>query len=115
MKRFAFFALNIMALSLVAVPSPAEARPACAECRENRPYGGYCTGPRWGWYGSRMRVDSPGKAREILEKFFAADKLAVGRLSERDFYYEADMLDQKGKLVDRVIVDKRNGRIRSIY
>lgn len=31
------------------------------------------------------------------------------------WYFEAYVRDKKGNLLDRVIVDKRTGRIRSIY
>lgn len=76
-----------------------------------RPYGHYCSGP----YGARQQVDSVERAREILQDFFADENVAVGKPVERDGYYEAEILDRNGTLVDKVIVDKRNGRIRSIY
>jgi hypothetical protein len=34
------------------------------------PYGGYCRGPRWGWYGARQPVKTVDDARKHLEKYF---------------------------------------------
>lgn len=95
-------------------PPPAEAGPMCPDCRERRPYGDYCAGPRWGWYGARRRIDSAVEARRILQDYFSRDGVTVGKLLEREGYFEADILDKKGATMDRVIVNQRNGRIQSI-
>lgn len=34
---------------------------------------------------------------------------------ERDLFYQADIRDRRGMLIDKVIIDKRTGRMRSIY
>ena len=92
----------------------AEAGPMCPDCREGGPYGDYCAGPRWGWYGSRRGVDTVKEASRILQDYFSKDGVTVGRVVERQGYFEAAILDRKGKAMDRVIVNRRNGRIRSI-
>jgi len=92
----------------------AEAGPMCPNCREGGPYGDYCAGPRWGWYGSRRGVATVKEASRILQDYFSKDGVTVGKVEERQGYFEAAVLDKKGKAVDRVIVNKRNGRIRSI-
>jgi len=92
----------------------AEAGPMCPNCREGGPYGDYCAGPRWGWYGSRRGVETVKEANGILQDYFSKEGVTVGRVVERQGYFEADILDGKGKVMDRVIVNKRNGRIRSI-
>ena len=49
-----------------------------------------------------------------MQDYFSKEGVTVGRVVERQGYFEADILDGKGKVMDRVIVNKRNGRIRSI-
>ena len=68
-----------------------------------------------GDYGEQKRVTSPEQARRILQDYFAGKDVKIGRVSEKELYYEAEIRDASGKVVDVVIVDKRTGRIRSIY
>lgn len=78
------------------------------------PYGDYC--PMWGWYGARKSVSTANKARKILEVYFSSDEeIKIGKIKERRWFFEAEILDKNNALVDVVIVDKRSGRIRSIY
>jgi hypothetical protein len=77
------------------------------------PYGGYCQGPRWGWYGARTPVTTVDDARKHLEKFFEGQAVTIGTITEQEMFFEADIKGQEGKLVDQVIIHKRSGRIRS--
>lgn len=77
-------------------------------------YNGYCANPRWGWYGSRKSVGSAAEARRDLSEFYAGSDLQIGKIKERTSYFEAEVLDRNKTLVDRVIIHKRSGRIRSI-
>ncbi len=79
------------------------------------PYGGYCEGPRWGWYGARTPVTTMEDARKHLEKYYEGQDVAIGTITEQGMFYKADIKDSKGKLIDQVIIHKRSGRIRSIY
>jgi hypothetical protein len=79
------------------------------------PYGGYCRGMKWGWYGERKTVRSVEEVRALLEEFLKDTDLLVGEIRDRDTYYEADLLDAEGIVADEVIVDKRTCRIRSKY
>jgi hypothetical protein len=78
---------------------------------EKYPYGG----SRGGIYGEKKTVSSMDDAAKILREYFSNRALTIGEIREKDLYYEADVLDKNGKIVDKVIVDKRTGRIRSIY
>lgn len=78
------------------------------------PYGGYCRGPRHGWYGALSPVKSAEKAKQLIIEFFSG-RVIVENLLERELFFEADVKSEKGVLIDIVIVDKRTGRIRSIY
>lgn len=103
-----------MTAGLFVDPSPSISQPDCG-WREQRPYGGYCRGPRWGWYGARNPVKTVEDARKLLERYFEGENVVIGKIVEREWYFEADIRDKKDNMVDRVIVDKRTGRIRSIY
>jgi hypothetical protein len=79
------------------------------------PYGGYCEGPRWGWYGARKPVTTMENARKHLEKYFEGRDVVIGTMAEQGMFFKADVNDRQGKLIDQVIIHKRSGRIRSIY
>ena len=98
----------------LAVPAVARGEPGCG-CGwcERRPYGSTPPGGR-GRYGARDPVKSADEARRRLEAYYDGDDLVVGKVSERPLYFEASIKHKDGRLVDRVIVDKRSGRIRSI-
>lgn len=85
---------------------------------EGMPYGHYCPGRKWGGpYGMRKPVKTPEEARQVMENYFAARKMpvTVGKIEERNWFFLAEIMDAKGTVVDEAIVDKRSGRIRSIY
>lgn len=79
------------------------------------PYGDYYPGPREGRYGARKAVRTEGEARNILRMYFSPRKATVGEIKERNWFFEAEIKDRNNRPVDRVIIDKRTGRIRSIY
>jgi Ni/Co efflux regulator RcnB len=79
------------------------------------PYGDYYPGPREGRYGARKAVRTEGEARDILRKYFSPRKATIGEIKERNWFFEAEIRDRNNSPVDRVIIDKRTGRIRSIY
>ncbi len=84
---------------------------------EGAPYGRYCPGHRWGPYGARRAVKTADEARQAFEKYFSdsGQKVLIGKIEERRWFYLAEVTDPEGKLVDTLIIDKRTGRIRSIY
>jgi hypothetical protein len=80
------------------------------------PYGTYKRGgSAESGYGEKRPVASASEARRVLEGYFAGKGVRVGKVRERELFFEADILGRNGQVVDRVIVDKRTGRIRSIY
>ena len=84
------------------------------ECQPT--YGHYWHGNKWGWYGARKVVQTPVEAREILENFFMTNSgIKVGKIRVRRYFFEADIINRNGMRIDMVIIDKRTGRIRSIY
>jgi len=56
------------------------------------------------------------EARKILLLYFPPHKdIMVGPVRERGLFFEAEITDRKGRLIDVLIIDKRTGRIRSVY
>ncbi len=79
-----------------------------------QPFSPYGRGWRGG-YGERRAVQSRGDAQRMLNDYYVRRNMRIGPIKENQFYYEADILDRNNRFVDRVIIDKRSGRIRSIY
>lgn len=78
---------------------------------ERHPYGG----SRRGAYGEKKEVLTIDDARKILKEYFLKRDVKIGEIKEKEYYFEAEILDRRNNLVDKVIIDKRTGRIRSIY
>jgi len=76
---------------------------------------GWCGKRKGDWYGARRPVTSIDDAREQLAKYFSGQRVVVAEVTEKPWRFEADVLDSCGKVVDRVMIDKRSGRVRSIY
>jgi hypothetical protein len=66
-------------------------------------------------YGAKKPVSTEKEARAALEEYYEGKALKVGEIEEKELYFEAEVLDKDGEVTDRVIIDKRTGRIRSIY
>ncbi len=67
------------------------------------------------WYGARRAVHSAEDARGLFTAYFAGQNVTISAINEKPWRFEADVKDRSGNIVDRVIVDKRSGRVRSIY
>jgi hypothetical protein len=78
-------------------------------------YGTYCPGIREKRYGERKAVRTEGEARRELRKYFSPGRGAIGEIKDRGFFFEVEIKDKDNRIVDKVIIDKRSGRIRSIY
>jgi hypothetical protein len=115
-KTIIIVAILMFVLGLPPV-SDAQSRDGDPGMYRGAPYGDYCPGSGWGPYGARKAVRTVGEAKEILEKYFSTSGKAiqVGKIEWKRGYFEAEILDADGKPIDRAIVDRRTGRIRSIY
>ena len=83
---------------------------ASVQAENQSPYGGSPSS-----YGESHKVRDVEAARRLLKDYFSKKTVIIGTIVEKDLYFEADILDHDKKLIDRVVVDKRTGRIRSIY
>lgn len=81
-------------------------------------YGQFCPGSRRGGpYGGRNPVATVQQATQAIEKCLSIRNqgLHTGRTLDNRGYFEVELADRNGVIVDRLIVVKRNGRVRSIY
>jgi hypothetical protein len=125
MIRFLYTIITLL-ISLLPINSSgaADAERDCAKDREwCRSVGKECRpehqrrcGKRKGdWYGARRAVHSAEDARGLFVAYFAGQDVTISAINEKPWRFEADVKDRSGNIVDRVIVDKRSGRVRSIY
>jgi hypothetical protein len=111
-----FFALILVFAGAAAEYLYAEtpARKESVECRPT--YGHYWRSSKWGWYGARKQVKTPVEARQIIEQVFMQNNnIKVVRITERPHYFIAEMINKKGVVVDLILIDRRTGRIRSMF
>lgn len=80
---------------------------------KNPPYGTYTPEPGR-WYGHRRHKLNGGEARQILIRYYKPRGLKVGRLSDRNEFFQTDIY-RGDVFVDRIIIHKATGRIRSVY
>jgi hypothetical protein len=66
-------------------------------------------------YGEKRPVTTPEEARKVLKEYFGKKDVRIGEIKEQELFFEAEIRDKKNNLIDKVIVDKRTGRIRSTY
>ena len=81
-------------------------------------YGGQY-GPQYGpQYQQPQKPMEEKDARAILENYLTSMRnpnLKLGKIKEMDNYFEAEILTKGNSLVDKILVDKFTGWMRSIY
>lgn len=75
---------------------------------------GRCGKRRGDWYGARQPVADAAEARRLLVNYFSGQDYRVSDVTEKKWGFRAEILDKSGKVIDRVMIDKRSGRIRSL-
>ena len=76
---------------------------------------GRCGKRRGDWYGASRPVADASEARKLLLNYFVGPEYKLSEVLVKKWGFRAEILDKDGKVVDRVMIDKRSGRIRSIY
>ncbi|MFN3479133.1 MAG: hypothetical protein ACK415_02005 [Thermodesulfovibrionales bacterium] len=110
-----FLSLSVN-LNVVSLASAEQNCPDCPRWQEIAPYGDYCPGSRRGWYGARKQVLTLREAEIILTEYFSRyGDMKVVNIQEKKRFFIAEIRDKNDSIVDIVILDKRTGRIRSIY
>lgn len=75
---------------------------------------GRCGKRRGDWYGAPQPVATAAEARGLFLNYFAGRGYTVSAITEKKWGFQAEIYDKNGKIVDRVMIDKRSGRIRSL-
>jgi hypothetical protein len=114
-KRIVYFIVFLFVV--FTLPAVSGAQPMRRGMYRGAPYGHYCPGMQWGPYGVRKPVSTVEQAKQVIDVYLAetGQNLTAGNITEKNWYFEAEILDRNKTVIDRVIVDKRSGRIRSIY
>jgi hypothetical protein len=76
---------------------------------------GRCGKRKGDWYGARQPVADASEAFVLIQNYFSGLGYSIAPIVERRWGFRAEILDKDGKVVDRVMIDKRTGRIRSLY
>jgi hypothetical protein len=76
---------------------------------------GRCGKRRGDWYGASQPVANAAEARGLLTSYYTGQGYAVSEVTEKKWGFKASILDKDGAVIDRVMIDKRSGRIRSLY
>jgi len=107
MRKAVLFSLFMTMLYFCSLPF--------AGAEDASPYGGYKKGTAETGYGEKRPVTTIEEARKALTEYFAKKDVKIGEIGEQELFFEAEIRDKANNLVDKVIVDKRTGRIRSTY
>ena len=87
-------------------------------------YGGYGTGPGYGQQYQQPQYQQPQKpleekdAKEILENYIKNMRnpnLKLGKIKDAGTAFEAEIVTKDNSLVDKIMVDKATGWMRSAY
>ena len=85
---------------------------------------GWGMGPQYGPGYQGPQYQQPQKpmeekdAKELLENYLESTRnpnLKLGKIEDKGEGFEADILTKDGSLVDKILVDKRTGWMRSVY
>ncbi|GAB4482336.1 MAG: hypothetical protein OHK006_00470 [Thermodesulfovibrionales bacterium] len=108
----AFFCFLLLPVLPLPLPSLQVPETAGASAAEPYSYGG----SKGGKYGERREITTRDEAEALLRDQYSKQDVRIGAITEKERYFEAEILDaRKGAVIDTVIIDKRTGRIRSIY
>jgi hypothetical protein len=76
------------------------------------PYGDYCS--RCTTYGTCKATLPPAEAIAAIEQYYMDRGYQVGHVRHKGRFIEAEIYD-RNRLVDKVLFDRKTGRIRSVY
>jgi len=79
-------------------------------------YGNYWRSSKWGWYGARRVVRTPVEAKEILDQFLLHNRgIRVVKIIDKPHFFVGEIINSRGTIIDLILIDKRTGRIRSMF
>jgi hypothetical protein len=87
--------------------------------QNNNPQDGYQSNPQNGsQYKGSQKPLGPKEARAILEDYLKSKRnpnLKLGKIKDDGYAFEAEIVTEDNSLVDRILVDKNTGGMRSAY
>jgi hypothetical protein len=80
-------------------------------------------GPGYGpWYGPQYQQPqeplNENEAKQMVENYLRSTRnpnLKLGKIIDKDTYFEADIVTKEGSLADKIAINKRTGWMQSIY
>lgn len=66
-------------------------------------------------FGERRSVTTHEEARTMIREHFSTKDVTIGEIIEKELFFKAEIRGKDGTLIDKIIIDKRTGRVRSIY
>lgn len=81
--------------------------------RHVTPYGDYCRD--CSHYGACKEVLPPREAVKAMDKYYRERGYSVGSVNQKGRFMEADIYNKDNKQVDKVLLDRKTGRLRSTY
>ena len=74
-------------------------------------------GPGSGYYrsGEPLTLDQAKTAVERYITYSRNPNIKLGQITEKDTYFEAEIVTKEGSLADKLMVGKQTGWIRSVY
>jgi hypothetical protein len=61
-------------------------------------------------------VKTPVEAKEILEQFLLHNRgIRVVKIVDKPHFFVAEIINSRGTIIDLILIDKRTGRIRSMF
>lgn len=89
--------------------------PSFIYSQERHPYGTYCPCPDRGWYGERRPVITEKEAVNLIKDFFRDRDVIIGDIRKKRHFFRVEILNKDRELIDIIVIDRRTGRMRSIY
>jgi hypothetical protein len=72
-------------------------------------------GPGYYRSGEPLTLDQAKTAIERYITYSRNPNIKLGQITEKDNYFEAEIVTKEGSLADKLMVDKQTGWIRSVY
>jgi hypothetical protein len=109
-----FLSFSILLIGLVSMAGISNAGDVYIECQPT--YGYFIHSDKWGWYGARREVKTPVEAKEIIDHIFVRNNnIKTITIRERAHFFVAEIKNKNDVMVDLILIDKRTGRVRSMF
>ncbi|MGB9716061.1 MAG: hypothetical protein ACPL1G_06620 [Thermodesulfovibrionales bacterium] len=114
--RKALFIIILTIISLLSINISIFAQPGNSGWKGSKyHYGTYYADPSEKCYGERKVIRDERDARKVLLRHFKHNREVIGNIKDRNLFFEVEIRGRDNKTIDRIIIDKRTGRIRSVY